>query len=85
MRGTRKPTEDEQRLVAARADKVELEVQSKKGELVSVKDTEKKWAAMVIGFRNKMLTIPTALAPELSSMDSPAEIIHEALSELSGK
>lgn len=92
MKGGRKPTEDEQRLTAARADKVELEVQAKKGELIAVKEVEKKWAAMLIAFRGKMLTIPTALAPELSGMDSPAEIeallrrsIHEALNELSGK
>lgn len=86
----KKANDDELRLTRARADKVELEVAAKKGELIPLREVEREWVAMTLSFRNKMLAIPTAMATLLADMDKPAEIaatlkrvIDEALEELS--
>jgi phage terminase Nu1 subunit (DNA packaging protein) len=84
-----KKTEDEERLIRARADKVELDIALKKQDLVPVKDVESEWVSMTLSFRNKMLSLPTALAQELADEMNPKEIevilkrsISEALTEL---
>ena len=82
-------TDDEARLVRAKADKAEIEVSEKRGGLIDIKAVEKEWIAMALAFRNKMLSLPTSLAAELSDQTSPTEIeailkraITDALSEL---
>lgn len=85
----RKMTEDEERLIKARADKVELEVELKRGDLIPAGDVEKEWVSMALSFRNKILALPTSLAQELADETNPRAVekilkdsIFEALSEL---
>lgn len=85
-----KKSDDEERLIRARADKVELDISLKKQDLVPVKDVESEWVSMALSFRNKMLALPTSLAQELADEINPKEVeiilkrsISEALTELS--
>ncbi|MFK7827923.1 MAG: hypothetical protein AB8G05_27490 [Oligoflexales bacterium] len=66
--------EDELRYLKSRADKIELEVALKKGELVTIKEVETEWNKMTLAFRNKMLGIPGALAPVLADIDDITEV-----------
>ena len=83
-------TDDELRLTKARADKAELEVLQKKGAVIGVEEIERLWSSLIIAFRNRLLTLPSALAKTLADMQSPGEIeltlkkeITDALQELS--
>mgnify|MGYP003329870231 CR=1 FL=1 len=81
---------DEERLVKAKADKIELEIAIKKKELVPASVIQKEWETMAVRMKTRLMQIPGSLAQELSQEDSPAVIedlikkrVSEALAELS--
>ena len=78
------------RLTRARANKVELEVSEKSKELIPLETVEREWFKIASAIKNRLLSIPNALAPELSLLSDASEIedvltkaIDDALSELS--
>lgn len=85
-------SDDEKRYQKARADKLEIEVLEKRGQLIPIEEVEKEWTKMVLAFRKKMLNIPRNLAVELAEESKPVKItsilkegIHEALEQLSNE
>ncbi len=85
----KKLLEEQLRYETARADKVSLEVEKRKGELIPFEDVcallEKEYSAVKAG----LLAIPTKLALQLSTVDQPKEVkrhiedaINEVLTEL---
>jgi len=93
MAGKKEKTEynpEKVRLTKAQADKIELEIEEKQKHLLAVTQVKDTWAKMTIAFKNKMLAIPSRLAPELEVMTNRGEIeeiltdsIEDALRELS--
>ena len=86
----RKQTDDEARLIKAKADREELKAGKEAETLMDISAVETEWTKMCLAFRNKMMAIPSQLAGELSETENPAEIevllkktINDALSELS--
>ncbi|QQX80849.1 hypothetical protein JK628_02955 [Shewanella sp. KX20019] len=82
--------EERARLVAAQADKTELEVKLLKRESVKIEEVTHEWAEMIGNCRAKLLSIPTKIAPKLLGIDDISEAqqilkdaIFEALTELS--
>ena len=77
------------RLTRAQAEKTEIETARLKGELVSLADAERGWAALVGAFRAKMLTLPPRASPVvLNKKEREVEriltdMVYEALAELS--
>lgn len=77
------------RLSRLQADKVEIEIAVKRGELVSLVDAERAWSALVGAFRSKMLTLASRAAAatlgksEAETMRILDDIVREALQELS--
>jgi phage terminase Nu1 subunit (DNA packaging protein) len=61
------------RLAAAQADKTELDLAVRRGELLSVGLVYRAWETLLIGVRARMLALPTKLAAELAiTQDSNA-------------
>lgn len=82
--------EAKRRKMLAEAEKTELEVQVRKGELVEVDEIGKAVESDYMNLRAKLLAIPSSLAPILEVATTAIEIkncledaINEALSELS--
>lgn len=80
------------RLTKAQADRTEVELEEKQGNLLDSEETIKAWSAYVTATRARLLSIPTKCAQELAGADEPTiikgileELICEALEELSGK
>ena len=78
------------RFEKARADKIELEVDQIKKNLLEAEKVELAWSEMIGSFRAKILGLPARSALQVSQMDDPAEIealmrsiVSEALTELS--
>lgn len=78
------------RLTKAQADKQELDLAARRGELVDVSDVRKHWQQMVFAAKAKLLAIPVKAAPAVITAQSTAEVfelltamIREALDELS--
>lgn len=78
------------RLAKAQADKTELELKIKKGELMYVDVVEHGWKCLVHAARSKFLALPTKMAPQLAACQTPAEVqqllkkeIYAAMTELS--
>jgi len=78
------------RLTKAQADKIELEIEEKQKYLLPASAVKDAWAKMTIAFKNKLLTLPSKLAPELEVMTDKRQIeelltdtISDALKELS--
>lgn len=84
------PQAEKARLDRLRANKVELELQLARGEVVKMDDVCAKWAQVGTNIKNKMLSMPTKAAPlVLGCKTLPevkevlTELIREALDELS--
>jgi phage terminase Nu1 subunit (DNA packaging protein) len=76
--------EESLRLERGRADKVTLEVEQTRGELVAIEDVTKEVAKEYTRVRAALLSIPTRMAKPLSMETDPArvqEILHEAVVE----
>lgn len=78
------------RLLKAQADKAELDLKERQGELVSIEDVVKDVASEYTILRQRLLSIPNKLAMPLSSVTQPHEVqqilqaeIVELLTELS--
>ena len=77
------------RLIKAQADMAEIELAERTGALVTVDRVEMDWITLVNACRSRLLSIPTKVAYQISSLKEPEEIekflkrtIHEALTEL---
>lgn len=89
-RGTETEAQARQRLVIATADLREVDLAKACGELIEINIAQELWQRIVVSFKNKMLLIPTKLAPVIILCKEPNEAqqlleseIHEALYELS--
>ena len=78
------------RLLKARADKAELEVDERKGALIPADRVIEAWEQLVAAFRAKCLALPSKLASQLVAVNGIREIqdtisggVREALEELS--
>lgn len=81
---------EEIRLIKARADKAEIEVAEKAGQLIPVEEVSSAWTKLVMRVKTRLLKLPTTIAPMVHGMpdvhDVQAEIergVREALEELS--
>lgn len=77
------------RLAKMQADKLEIELEARRGDLVSVSDAEEGWAALVNAFRSRMLMLPAQAAVSLPGVVDQVEaerilngIIYTALLDL---
>ncbi len=77
------------RLAKYQADKVKLEVQEKKGQLVDAEKWLAEYSQKITGFKDKMLAIPLNLAGEVSLCSDVEEnrmrltsAVYEALNDL---
>jgi phage terminase Nu1 subunit (DNA packaging protein) len=82
--------EEQLRHEKGKADKVELEVRKRKGELVEVEDVAKAWEKVLTAVRAELFSIPVKSAHPLAPGMTPAEVkkhledaINEALTTLS--
>ena len=89
-RGTETEAQARQRLVIATANLREVDLAQACGELIEIDVAQTLWQRLVVSFRNKMLLIPTKLAPQVITCKEPTEAqalleaeIHEALHDLS--
>lgn len=84
-----KREKEEMRLLSARADLNELDLASKRRELVSIADVEKQMTDLVITTKARILTVPARVAPDLLGEQSRVMLqakieksLKEALSHL---
>lgn len=84
-----KQSNEELRLLSARADHAELDLASKRRELVSIADVEQEMTNLVITTKARILTVPARVAPELLGEQSRVMLqakieksLKEALSHL---
>jgi len=89
--GSESLTDARARKESALADLRQIECAVKRGQFVSIEDTEKMWSELVMTFRARMLGIPSKLAVFLASENEASACfallereIHAALTELSG-
>ncbi len=83
---------EEMRLLSARADLQEMDLATKRRELVAIADVEKQMTDLVITTKARILTVPARVAPELLGEESRVMVqakiekaIKEALSHLAEK
>lgn len=72
------------RLTRAQADKVELEIAEREGELVNARETVLAWSKFILACRSRLLGMPAKLAYELAGVTVPTlaeEILKEAVDE----
>lgn len=79
------------RLAHARWELAELDLATKRGELLDRAVVLATWGGMVASFRTRMLSIPSKVAPQVAIPgkvqmveDTIAAAVHEALAEVSG-
>jgi phage terminase Nu1 subunit (DNA packaging protein) len=84
------PQAEKARLDRLRANKVELELQIARGDVVMMSDVIESWAQVGTNIKNKLLSMPTKAAPLVlgcQSLPQVKEVLHElvreALDELS--
>lgn len=77
------------RLTRAQADKVELELSLRQGELVEAHSTVLVWSKYILSCRSRLLGLPAKVAYELAGITDPAliqqilqEVVDEAIAEL---
>jgi len=78
------------RLTKAQANLAEIALEEQKGKLLRAKVAEQVWTKIIYAARQRMLAIPTKIAPLVASMKNVGQVkhtieeqIHECLSELS--
>jgi phage terminase Nu1 subunit (DNA packaging protein) len=84
-----KKDNEELRLLSAKADLQELDLASKRRELVAIADVEKQMTDLVVTTKARILTVPARVAPELIGEQSRVMVqakieksLKEALSHL---
>ena len=65
---------EQRRLTKARADKMELELAVRRGELVSVADVSECWDRIVAAFRIRLLLLPHTAAPLIAAAERIPEV-----------
>jgi phage terminase Nu1 subunit (DNA packaging protein) len=73
------------RLTRAQADKVELELSVRQGELVEARQTVLVWSRYLLACRSRLLGLPSKFAYELSGMTDPVivqQILEEGVDEV---
>jgi phage terminase Nu1 subunit (DNA packaging protein) len=82
-------TSQRERLAARQAERLEIEVAVKRGELLYASEVTRVWADHIVNARDKLRAIPRKLAPQLAATRSPdlavailTKEIDDALSEL---
>jgi hypothetical protein len=82
--------EARRRKLVAEAKMAELELAKAREEVIPANVVLATWQGLVVGFRSKMLAVPSRLAPAVIACATPAEafelmerLVHEALEELS--
>lgn len=88
-KGALDPEQERARKDSLMADKIELEVQLKRGELVDAKEIETEFTNLVLEVKNKVMALPSRLAPRLELETEAREIeqiidkeVRDALSAL---
>lgn len=88
--GTETESQARQRLVVATADLREVELARACGDLIELEVARKLWERLVLAFKNKMLLLPTKVAPVVLALKESNEVrelldeeVQEALKELS--
>lgn len=83
------PDDAENRKLSADASLAELKLFRESGQLVAIEDVERVWTKQIAACRQKLLGIPTKLAPMVFAAESIEETrsmleqeLHEALNEL---
>jgi len=84
------PLFEKARLDKARADKIELELKLKRGEVVERSEVDHEWGELIAALRAKILAVPRKVAPQVHASESVSECekilkgaVREALLELS--
>lgn len=77
------------RLTRAQANKVELELSVRQGELVEARSTVMVWSKYILSCRSRLLGLPSKVAYELAGISNPVliqqvlqEVVDEAIAEL---
>lgn len=76
--------EERARLARAQAEKVELDLREKRGELVSTREVEQEYFALLREHRNALLSIPGRVAADAhsaSSLQACERILRDAIHE----
>jgi phage terminase Nu1 subunit (DNA packaging protein) len=83
-------SQERAKLAAAQCERVELDVATRKGQLVELSEVKEEWARMVMNCRGRLLALPTSLAPQIAvegdvnaCADMLKAAVYEALTELS--
>lgn len=89
-RGTETEAQARQRLIIATANLREVDLAKACGDLIDIEVAQTLWQRLAVSFRNKILLLPTKLAPQVITCKDPSEAqslmeleIHEALHDLS--
>ena len=84
-------TAERARLAKEQADKTALDNEQKRGSMADVSVVAERWAALGTNIKTRMMSIPSKAAPSLAGTEDLAiikatleELIHDALSDLSG-
>jgi phage terminase Nu1 subunit (DNA packaging protein) len=82
--------DEETRLKRLQADKVELDLMERRGELVEASEVSSAWQSILSRVRSRLLKMPSSIAPIVAPLTDPHEIqkriddsVREALEELS--
>lgn len=76
-----KPGSEHERLVRAQADKLELDIGKRRGELLLASDVEQQDMALAADFRSRLDGLPGRIANELAGITDAAEIRRLLLEE----
>lgn len=70
------------RLAGAQAERAELDLAERKGELMNCEDAAREWGGLVLAARNRMRGLPTTLAPVFAGMDNAEVIAARMIAEI---
>lgn len=88
--GSLNPEHERARKDAATADKLEMDLAERRGELLEAKDAEEEWTKAVMAIRSGALSLPSRMAEELARTNDARQVkellrveVYEILEELS--
>ena len=67
------------RLLKAQADRAEMELEIMRDKHITCEEVEYLWSGVIIGFRSKMLGLPSKLASRVSAVNGSISMIEELL------
>lgn len=68
------PNQQRARKDAAHAEKLEMENEARRGELVEAEEVKREWVGICSNIRASLMSLPSRVAKELSAMEEPREI-----------